>query len=57
MIFIYIYSLQDVSMLIPDPSLPLDVQLTNALETVAKQTNAIKDLQGQVKVSFQIISY
>nr|XP_039270892.1 centrosomal protein of 290 kDa-like isoform X2 [Styela clava] len=41
--------LEDIPSLIPDPTLPLDIQLTRALKTVSEQTTRQKDLISQLK--------
>nr|CAB3229962.1 centrosomal protein of 290 kDa [Phallusia mammillata] len=41
--------LDDIAETIPDPSLPVERQLTDALESIKKQSRTIRDLQGQLK--------
>jgi len=48
--------LEDIAHTLPDPSLPLEQQLTRALQTIKEQMKTIKDLQAQVKVGFQHLS-
>lgn len=46
-----IYRLEDVTNVLPDPSLPVDEQLEDALKKINEHNKVVSDLQGHNKVN------